>query len=107
MSSLTQNKFLRNTFAEQAYQNGISDGAAGIKGGWEYAGGAGEYAYSLGHLVGIARAPRRLAGGSPVNRPKSEVELMDADLAALRSGRMQPIIRYTDKMMIEIENERF
>lgn len=49
---------------------------------------------------------KRIAGGSPVNQPRNEVEAMDADLAAIRQGKIE-IVRLTDAQLFEIENERF
>lgn len=57
----------RNEFAGKAYAWGIEDGMAGVeRRGWEYFidGGVADNAYNLGYLVGLARQPKRLAGGS-------------------------------------------
>jgi hypothetical protein len=65
--------------------------------------------FSAGRIISEKLGqPKRLAGGAPVNQPKakSEADLMDDTLEAIRSGEM-PIVQMTDELLDEIENALF
>lgn len=83
-----------NPHIEAAHAAGKADALAGNPpDGWEYAGGICEHSYRLGYLAGVA------------SKPVSELEEMDAVLAALRNGA-EPIVRLSDEELAEIEKER-
>lgn len=111
------NSVSSNPFCHKAYVWGIQDGNEGVeRRAWEYflPGGAAEDAYMLGYLIGMGRRQmpgvKRIGGGSEqpkAHRKHQEGRDLDQDLFDLRNGATQPIIRYTDEMMRQIEDERF
>jgi hypothetical protein len=101
---------------------GKQDGLEGksIFTGYDYFAGASLQEYFEGHKAGVELAQRlqgvvlgevkRLSGGSEqpkLHRKYQEGRNMDQDLFDLRNGVTEPVVRYTDEMMAEIENERF
>lgn len=96
----------------KAWDWGFDDAMAGKSefDGYDYFAGAQLQEYFEGHRTAEVhkKTLKRLAGGSPVNQAKvkSEADLMDADLEAIRSGAM-PIVQMTDELLEEIENSLF
>lgn len=64
------------------------------------------YSGTLTHLALPAAVANSFDDNAP-HRKYVEGRAMDADLAELREGGMQPIVRMTDELLEEIENALF